>query len=247
MAAAKPDFLEYDWRLDGEPAHFLVDLSLYDRAADGAYPVLAFLACSSNKEGCALSASEQKHIDSFAAKCVKKLDALMAGYIEKDGIRQYYFYLPTKDEYLELRAFAEKQSAFTCRIGGKKEQDWSSYFRILYPDEAKYQTVRNEEQIIELYESGDSDAPRRLNIHLAFPNHPARSRFCEDALSEGFAVGGTDERENEALACAVLLYRICALKKPDVDAVTIQAIRLAEKYGGRLLFWDCPIVPARGR
>ena len=47
MAADKPDYLEYDWRLDGEPAHFLVDLSLYDRGANGDYPVLAFVGCSS--------------------------------------------------------------------------------------------------------------------------------------------------------------------------------------------------------
>lgn len=247
MAADKPDYLEYDWRLDGEPAHFLVDLSLYDRGANGDYPVLAFVGCSSRKEGRPLSASELRRMDTFAVKCAKKLDVLIAGYIEKETIRQYYFYLPTKEEYSALRALSEKRHGFSCRVGGKSEPDWSSYFRILYPDEAKYQTVRNEEQIAELYENGDSEAPRRLNLHLAFPSHPARTKFGEEALSEGFAIGGSEELENEDLTCGVLLYRISALRKRDIDAVTIQAIRLAEKYGGRLLFWDCPIVPARGK
>ncbi len=247
MAAAKKNLFEYDWRLEGEKARFVVDLALYDRGANGDYPILAFVGCGAKKEGKELSSSDLRHISAFAAKCEKKLEMLLAGYIEKADIRQYYFYLASKEEYSLLRELAEKQRGFSCRVGGKAEEDWSSYFRILYPDEAKYQTVRNEEQIEELYESGDSEAPRRLNLHLAFPGHGERTRFGEEALSEGFALGASDEFETGDLPCGLVVYRICALKKWDVDAVTIQAIRLAEKFGGRLLFWDCPIVPGRGR
>jgi hypothetical protein len=41
----------------------------------------------------------------------------------------------------------------------------------------------------------------------------------------------------------VILHIICPLKKRSVDEVTVLAIRIAEQFGGRLMFWDCPLAP----
>ena len=40
-----------------------------------------------------------------------------------------------------------------------------------------------------------------------------------------------------------ILHIICPLKKRSVDEVTVLAIRIAEQFGGRLMFWDCPLAP----
>ncbi|MBR6007431.1 MAG: DUF695 domain-containing protein [Clostridia bacterium] len=247
MAVEKTDILEYDWRLDGESAKFSVDLALYDRAPDEEHTILAFVGCFSNREGRELTAGELRHIDSFIAKCERKVKPLIGGYIEKATIRQYYFYLASRDDYEKLKTLAERERGFDCRIGGKLEPEWTSYFRILYPDAAKYQTVRNEEQIGLLYERGDSEAPRRLNLHLFFATPQARHAFEEAALQEGFAIGEAEELESGDLPCGIVLHRICALRKRDIDTVTVQAIRAAERFGGCLRYWDCPIVPGRGR
>ena len=246
MASKRDELLEYDWRLDGEDAVFCVDLALYNGAPNAGYPILAYVGCSPRKEDRELSGGDIRHMVAFCAKCRRRLDLLMAGYIETAKIRQYYFYVASKADYDALKLFAEKERSFTCRVGGKKEEDWASYFRILYPDAAKYQTVRNEEIIAQHYELGDSDAPRRLNLHFAFLNEPVRRQFEEAARSEGFAIGGYEEFDGNELPCGVILHRISAFKKSDVDAVTVQAIRIAEKFNGKLLFWDCPIVPGRG-
>ncbi|MBR6006775.1 MAG: DUF695 domain-containing protein [Clostridia bacterium] len=242
---AKHELLEYDWRMDGDYAKFCVDLSLYNRAADGEYPILVYVGCYAREEDAPLSAGELRHAAAFAAKCARKVDSLNAGFIETEKIRQYYLYVRDRAAYDALRDLAERERAIVCRVGGKKEPDWSSYFRILYPDAAKYQTVLNGEMLEQLYKKGDSDAPRRLNLHMYFPTDPARDGFKAAALEEGFAIGENEDRESGERPCGVVLHRICALKKWDVDAVTVQAIRLAEKYNGQLRFWDCPIVPAR--
>ncbi len=245
MASHKDELLEYDWRLDGEDAVFCVDLALYNRAPDPAYPILAYVGCCPKKEEKELSGGDIRHINAFCAKCRRKIDLLMAGYIETASIRQYYFYVASKSGYDALKQFAEAERSFTCKVGGKKEEDWASYFRILYPDVAKYQTVRNEEILAQHYELGDSDLPRRLNLHFAFMNEPIRRKFEEAARGEGFAIGGYEEFEGNELPCGVVLHRVCALRKFDIDAVTVQAVRAAEKYNGKLLFWDCPIVPGK--
>ncbi|MBR0136608.1 MAG: DUF695 domain-containing protein [Clostridia bacterium] len=239
------DILQYDWRLDGEPARFSVDLSLYDGAPDAKYPILAYVGCSSKKEGAQPGFLEKRRMDAFAAKCKKKLDLVPVGAIETGTIRQYYFYLPSKPEYDALKQLCEAEKGFVCRAGGKKEEDWGTYFRILYPDAAKYQTVRNEEILAQHYDLGDSDAPRRLNLHIAFKSDPARNAFIEAARQKGFAVGEFEEFDDTDLSAGVVLHRICALKKFDIDALTVQVIRIADEHEGRLLFWDCPIVPGR--
>ena len=245
MAQGKDKLLEYDWRLDGEEAVFCVDLSLYNEAPNERYPILAYVGCSPKKEGRELSGGDLRHMDAFCSKCRRKLDLLNAGFIETAAIRQYYFYLPGKAEYEKLKQFAEAERSFVCRVGGRKEEDWASYFRILYPDAAKFQTVRNGELLAQHYSLGDSEAPRRLNLHLCFPGDPLRRQFVEEARQEGFAIGEYEDYDSDTLPCGVVLHRICAFKKWDVDALTVQAIRIAEPFDGKLMFWDCPIVPGR--
>lgn len=244
-ARRESTFLQYDWRLDGEYASFTVDLALYDRAPDPAYPILAYVGCSSLDEGSGLGAGDLRRINAFEAKCRRRLDAVLAGMIETDALRQYYFYLPSRSVYEELKQLSEKKPGFSCKVGGKKEEDWASYFRILYPDDAKYQTVRNSEILEQHYDRGDSEVPRRLNLHMGFMNDPARKAFIDAARQEGFAVGEYEDFDSDELPYGVVLHRICAFRKFDIDAVTIQAIRIAERSEGKLLFWDCPIVPGR--
>ena len=72
---------------------------------------------------------------------------------------------------------------------------------------------------------------------------PLRLQFEEAARREGFAIGSAVDREMSELPYGVILHIICPLKKRSVDEVTVLAIRIAEQFGGRLMFWDCPLAP----
>ncbi|MBQ4428755.1 MAG: DUF695 domain-containing protein [Clostridia bacterium] len=241
--------LAYDWRLDGRAAEFGVDLHLSAHAPMRSHPVLAFASCAypDGAEAKSTAAMLKKAL-AFVKSCTKDLNAVIAGYIETDAELQYYIYLPSTAEYERMKALAGEikgADGVEIMVGGRSEPDWDSYFSVLYPDEAKMQTIRNGEIIDELFKSGDSEAPRRLNLLLAFPTEADCGAFAAKALDEGFATGEYKDVSDGELPCGVVVHRICAMKKWDVDAVTVHAIRLAEEHGGKLLYWDCPIVPRR--
>ena len=78
---------------------------------------------------------------------------------------------------------------------------------------------------------------------MYFRSEPLRLQFEEAARREGFAIGSAVDREMSELPYGVILHIICPLKKRSVDEVTVLAIRIAQQFGGRLMFWDCPLAP----
>ena len=168
---------------------------------------------------------------------------------EGESFMQYTMYYEEQqkidyDEYGRLKQqLLQKERKLTVKLGCKSEPKWTTYFKLLYPDAAKLQTVRNKENIEKLYSNGDSEAARRLNLHMYFRSEPLRLQFEEAARREGFAIGSAVDREMSDLPYGVILHIICPLKKRSVDEVTVLAIRIAEQFGGRLMFWDCPLAP----
>ncbi len=241
---AKDDtWLEYDWRLDGAPALFGVELGLYRTAPDASAPYLCYFCCGRD-DGSPLTQADLRRVGMLASKAVKATGRPAAGFIQKDGMRQYYFYLCDREQYSRLKELAQGEKRLTCRVGGKREEDWATYFKLLYPDAAKYQTVRNRETIRKMNECGDAiSAPRRLNLHLFFRTELLRIQFEEAARQAGYAIGDTEDRSESELPHGVALHRISTLNANEVDTVTIRAIRIAERFGGRLAYWDCAIVP----
>lgn len=256
--AIKGKLLCYDWRVDGLSAEIGVDQRLTVRAPMRSHPVLAYVGFlpwegqakpdeKRKAKPSALSASALKKALAFINICTTDLNAVVAGYIETRSELQYYIYLPSVSEYERMKALAAEEKAFECRIGGRTEPDWKSYFEVLLPDEAKNETIHNGEVIAYLYKNGDSDAPRRLNFHLAFPTDAARTAFASNALKDGFATGGLldGSEAHEDCPFEISVHRICALKKWDVDTVTVHLVRVADEHGGKLLYWDCPMVPRK--
>ena len=235
-------WLEYDWRLDGEDALFGVELSLYRKAPEEGRPYLCYFCCQTTDER-RLQPADVKRIESIAAKSAKKVGA-PAGFIQTGSMRQYYFYVASKDEYDILKASAAKEKKYLCRVGGKREEDWATYFHLLYPNEVKYQTVRNREQVEKLKKSGDNaEASRRINLHVAFRTEQQRLFFEEASRQAGYAIGSPEFHSDFELPHGSVLYRISTLKREDIDSVTVRVVELAQRMEGRLLYWDCNIVP----
>lgn len=262
--------MKYDWRLGSEEAEFCVDERLYPNAPMENLPFLASVQCA-NLHGKELTKRDLRCMKAFAAKCERK-PGFFAGYIHTSAMCRYFFYLPDEEAGSQLTLLASKQRHLDVQIETKSDPSWETYFKLLYPDTAKMQTVRNAEITKMLYANGDSTAARRLNLHMYFKSEPIRMQFEEAARLEGFAIGNAEEgyidgdkhdEENNAeqpkheyqnaevgdglLNNGVVLHRICAMKKRDVDAVTVHAIRIAERFDGVLAYWDCPIVPRAGR
>lgn len=241
--AKETTWLEYEWRLDGAPALFGAELSLYRNAPDPENPVLCFFCCEAAGAR-ELSPGDIRRIEALAAKCVHKTGCPTCGFVQTGNMRQYYFYVPDKERYEILKVIADKEKKLICKVAGKSEPEWTTYFKLLYPDEAKYQTVRNGEIIAKYRENGDNpDAGRRINLHVYFRTEQQRLMYEEAARNAGFAIGAPDERSELELPYGATLHRISTMNKADIDAITVKAIRLAQEYNGRLAYWDCAIVP----
>ena len=241
--AKRTSWLEYDWRLEGDAAHFGVELSFYRTAPDEKRPLLCYFCCQTVDDK-PLTPKLIKRAEALAKACARRTKTRPAGFVETGNMRQYYFYTADKEGYDILKAVAEKEKKLLCRVGGKHEEDWATYFKLLYPSEIKYQTVKNREQIKKLHSIGDNtEATRRINLHVAFRTEQQRLMFEETARRAGFAIGDAEYISEGELPNGVVLYRISTLKQDDIDTLTVRVIKLAQGMEGRLLYWDCNIVP----
>lgn len=239
----KSTWLEYDWKLDGDSAKFGVELSLYRTAPDNDHPLLCYFCCQSLDDK-PLTPALVKRVEALAVKCRKQIKTPPAGFVQTGNMRQYYYYTSDKKDYDVLKTIAEKEKKLMCRVGGKREEDWATYFHLLYPNEVKYQTVKNREQIKKLRSIGDNtEAARRINLHVCFRQEQQRLMFEETARHAGFAIGDPEFISDSELPNGVVIYRISTLAQDDIDALTVRVIKLAQGEEGRLLYWDCNIVP----
>lgn len=248
MAKQKISWFEYDWRFEGDEARFGVNSSFYSPNDEIALPTghnfLEVLLLSSAK-GNAIQDKDFDRITEFLLKFVNKVDSeriMIAGYIRTVKLLRLYLYFTDKKDINEFETLFLKQKQYARSFEMKSEQDYSTLIKMLRPDSLKLQTINNAETIRMLQKKGDISAPRRMNLHLAFKNEPTLLMFCDTALKEGFAIGIQESHESYDLPCGIVLHRICAMKKRDVDSVTTHAIKLAELFDGRLLYWDCPIM-----
>lgn len=238
-----PDWFTYEWHMEGDPANFAVDTSYLSKAPHPNKPVLMHIRCEMQDQG-ELSARGRRHIDRVEKKCIKELKALYVGYIQDASRRVMFFYTDRPERSRALEEIADKERLLYCAVGCTDDPEWNTYLGLLYPDAAKFQTESNRENI-ELYRrKGDCvTAARRITFHMYFPLENHVVQFAEEARLAGFAIGDVEFSPELDEPYGIALHRIGTLEKPCLDAYTTDAIYLAEKYLGKLLYWNCPMIP----
>lgn len=242
-----PQWFEYDWPIDGRPARFVVDLALSGAPRAGR-PVLLYVSCESKRaKADALSGFESARAEALCKKLCKKLAPYYAGFIETGAQRQYYFYVKERAMLEEAESLANKEHLLLCRVGCTEEPSWATFHKLLYPDAAKLQTEENRKRIELMLEHGDSPAvARRISLFLFFPTEATMLLFSEQARLSGYAVGDPVFTPDQPLAYGVSVVRIATLRKPEIDALTTRAIRIAERYNGELRYWEAPVARRGG-
>ena len=103
------------------------------------------------------------------------------------------------------------------------------------------------DQIALLVKNGDSvKGLRRVSFALFFATESIMLLFAEQARLSGFALAGPVYEPEYELAYGTKIVRLATLDKTEIDALTTRAIRIAEKYGGELRYWDSPVVRRGG-
>lgn len=265
-------WFEYDWPLYGRPAQYSIDIQYtaaeqgYDTlllvsctAADNGEPALndAVNERSETEQNRSMRAqaeppkTELTRAEYVTARRIeksltKKLDsAMFVGMVEGMTAVLYYFYIaPDTDAVCEaLDKLVIKQKKLNLCYSLKREPDWRTYFNDLYPDNAKYQTIKNEKLIDYYKQCGDNlQKVRRLTLITGFPTEQHLLMFREGAKKAGFALGDTLFAQEYEMPHLLHLHILSTLNKFEIDSITTTVIRVCEAYNGILLNWTCPKV-----
>lgn len=230
----------YDWYRRSKPIKICADLSFEGGADAASLPVLVRVAVAAGeKRGLFGGPVDERRI----RKMADKLGLAYVGRVAAADETEHFLYGPEGTEPLEVEAKLGRGGEAICR----PDPGWDAYYTTLFPDAAKYQTVRNREFSQKLYQLGDDPAsPRRVSFHCHFPREADGLAFAGQALEKGFAVGATRFEPARELPYEVVLHRVSDIAAKNIDALTTRAIRLAQEQGGELSGWDCPVIP-RGK
>lgn len=240
---AESSWYYYDWQMEGSPAEFAVDTRFFDRAPYPNRPVLMHMRCEM-ADGSALGSRARRHIDKLEKRCEADVKALYAGYIQDDYRRVMFFYTDKPARLGALEDIADREKYLLCSVGAEEDAQWSTYLSVLYPDAAKYFTETNRKNA-ELYrKNGDCiAAARRLTLHMFFPLEVLAKQFAEEARLAGFAIGDSEFNPDLDTQYGIRLHVISTLEAEELDKYTTLAIYTAERYSGRLLYWESPVIP----
>ncbi len=235
-------WVEYDWQAEKQRAVFRVDTALYDIAPMPTHGVL-FGIVTTGRDGKLGDSMRDTLSRQLAERLEKKVGLVYAGSVSVEGRTKLFLYGSSVSQLDAVESAADRAMFIKCRCSAASDEDWKTYFKLLYPDAAKMQTLWNKRTIAMMKKQGDViDAARRINLHVFFPTEPLRIMFDEQARLSGFAIGEPEFAAESSLPYGTVIRRISTLDKAEIDILTAKAVYLAEKFDGRLVHWDCAIM-----
>lgn len=235
----------YALLVDDEPASIFVDLGVTKETQIADFPIMAYLRVRMNNprpDGL----SSQDEYDSLISLEKDVAEAaehagkyLYVGRNTSSGNRDFYFY--TQNESIEnfLEKAMKNWPSYEYQTGCRPDNEWSTYWRFLYPSPEDFQRIGNRDVVDRLLEQGDRiDEPRTIDHFAVFGSREARNIFVKHLAARGYAIIGEADATNGEFQ--VIFDRI---DRPDqIDDVTMDLFRAARDSGGEYDGWGCTIV-----
>ena len=239
-------WFEYNWKLRGAPAQFHVDMPfLPEPEILNTRNRLISISCTFHKKP---SFFERRQIQATLRKIDTAVrdSSVFAGYIELSDSTWYYYY--TSDSRLLVSVHEVlagiRSPKWDCTLSD--EPDHETYYRLLCPDTARWQSHNNRIYTESLKKRGDDlSQPRRVSLHVCLPVLGKNDSFFDDAKQLGFAIGSVDCNESYQLPYSISLHTISPVSEERLTELTTAAIRLAERHAGVFERVDTEFVPTR--
>ncbi|MDO4544489.1 MAG: DUF695 domain-containing protein [Clostridia bacterium] len=242
------DWLTYEWELEGREATFRVDLQYWSLLPVLAYSQLIYVSCApKNPEATAFSKSEEHMIAGLRHMVNTQLEghSVYVGSIRFDALEQLYFY--TADETLvnHISGICRTFNKLATVCGHISEPHYATYYRLLFPDDAKLQSVENAALIQNMQKrGGDLTLVRRIELEMAFLNRDDCMDFAGKIVKLGFTPDVMTILSGGSHPCRLTIYGYCTLLLPELNRFTARAINLAAKYDGLLEKLNAPFIRA---
>ncbi len=243
------DWLKYEWEWNEQEAVFQVDLQYWELLPALAYRHLVFVSVAPrNPKAEAFTRAEERRVTALQHTLAEQLEdvAIFIGGIGLRNVVQFYFY--TADETLIQRTAVicrgEQRLSITC--GQVTEPHYTTYYSLLFPDDAKLQSVENAAYLNSIrHRDGDLSLVRRVRLTMAFPSEEACDAFIEEIPHLGFTMGLRESVGNSTHPYRVVLNGFSSLKLSDLNRCTARAIRGALPYGGVLDHMQADLIERR--
>lgn len=168
------------------------------------------------------------------------------GRLTHQGLRAFYFY---SDNPLGVEsALGGAMVPFGSdphEIGQRDEEDWETYFGLLYPSPRDMQLISNQQLLGVLAEHGDDhELPREVEHFAYFPTEVAGHEFAGRAAAEGFTLGEHRPPEEPGAEWGVRVTRVDPVDYFSIGDATLLLFELAEECGGSYDGWETVIMKA---
>ena len=240
------DWLTYEWEYKGERATFRVDMQYWDLLPVLSYSQLIYV-CVSPKDPMAkaFNGVEQYRFRSLRHRLIDEMEgrAIHVGSVYTDTLRALYFYAAETDAIQQASAICREYGMLAITCAHASEPHFTTYYRFLYPDDARLQSVENAVYIEAMRKRGaDLEMVRRVNLTLCFLSVEDRNAFLKEVPRLGFTPGGTfwDGESTPPACCTVSGFT--SLSLPKLNHFTARAISAAAPLEGMLTDIDAEFV-----
>ena len=239
-------WFEYNWKLRGTPAQFHVDMQfLPEPEILNTRNRLISISCTFQKKP---SFFERRQIQATLRKinAAVQVSSVFAGYIERSDSTWYYYYASDPRLLVSVHEVLAgiRSPKWDCTLSD--EPNHETYYNILCPDTARWQSHNNRIYTESLKKRGDDlSQPRRVSLHVCLPFLVKNDSFFDDAKQLGFAIGSVDCNESYQLPYSISLHTISPVNEERLTELTTAAIHLAERHAGVFERVDTEFVPKR--
>ena len=229
------DWLEYEWDWEGKPAVYRVDMRYH-----GVLPVLRYawrikvVVYPSHET---FSASEKKQAELLTQKVRDSLAAhgVFVGSVLQPHRMRLFFYANTEEVALQLPERLNGETKLRIRVSHDTEEDYSAYYRLLFPDDCKLQSIDNAKLLKTLNRSEEECVlVHKIYLDLAFGSLPARDAFCKDVQASCFWLEELYESNHKTHPHCAVVRGYCPLRLQDLNRFTARAIQMMEALDGVL-------------
>ncbi len=232
------DWLSYEWELEGKTAQFRVDLQYWELLPVLSYTHLIFVSCAPKRpSSAAFHHTEVRHVNLLKQQLTEHLSAraIYVGSITLPALVQYYFYTADESLMQTVSDVVRDERDLAVSYGCASEPRFATYYRLLFPDDAKLQSVENVEYIKDVIKNGgDTTLVRRVTLRMGFLTPELRERFILDVPHAGFTVEETVTTDSATHPYCVDIRGYSTLIPAELNRYTARAIRIAVRYEGLL-------------
>lgn len=239
--------LQYGWEWNQREAVFSVDLRYWELLPSLAYPYLITVVCEPlDSEAKTFTLREQRRVEELRRTLEELLKdhAVSVGAVSFSDLVRFYYYAADQTLMSNVITVCRNVTRLRVHCGCEQESRYTTYYRLLFPDDAKLQSIENAAYIESVREQdGDLTLVRRIRLNMAFPTEEACDAFLPTIPLAGFTMGKRKSVSHPTHPYRVELLGFSTLQLHDLNRCTTRAIHAALPFDGVLDDLEAEFIP----